>query len=228
MPLDLPRIHAICFDIDGTLRDTDDQYVASFARVFRPFRFLLPRRDADDFARKFVMTIESPANWVFSIPDRLHIDDEIAKMGEWLHDRGIGHNKDHHYLLMEGIRELLADLSTQYPLAVVSARPRRGTMGFLDHFELTRYFKCFATGQSAPRTKPFPDPIRWAAKQMDVKPENCLMVGDTTVDIRAGKAAGAQTVGVLCGFGQRPELERAGADLILEGTWELGGVMSRD
>jgi N-acetyl-D-muramate 6-phosphate phosphatase len=90
---------------------------------------------------------------------------------------------------------------------------------------LTPYFQCVASGQTAPRTKPFPDPILWAAKQMGVRPEQCLMVGDTTVDIRAGKAARAQTVGVLCGFGERLELERAGADLILEGTWELGGVL---
>ncbi len=223
MPLDIPRIQAICFDVDGTLRDTDDQYVATFARVFRPFRFLLPRQDADDFARKFVMTVEAPANWAFSIPDRLHLDDELAKLGEWVDKRRKA--RPHNYLLINGVRALLADLSARYPLAVVSARPRRGTMGFLDHFELTPYFKCFATGQSAIHTKPFPDPILWAAKQMGVKPENCLMVGDTTVDIRAGKSAGAQTVGVLCGFGQRPELARAGADLILEGTWELGGVM---
>ncbi len=38
------------------------------------------------------------------------------------------------------------------------------------------------------------------------------------MDIRAGMAAGAQTVGVLCGFGEREELERKGADLILETT----------
>jgi phosphoglycolate phosphatase-like HAD superfamily hydrolase len=50
------------------------------------------------------------------------------------------------------------------------------------------------------------------------QPENCLMVGDTTVDIRAGKAAGTQTVGVLCGFGQEAELRRAGADLIIAST----------
>ena len=55
----------------------------------------------------------------------------------------------------------------------------------------------------------------WAAQQMQVKPEECLMVGDTTVDIRAGKSAGAQTVGVLCGFGTERELRRAGADLNL-------------
>jgi phosphoglycolate phosphatase len=56
---------------------------------------------------------------------------------------------------------------------------------------------------------------------MGVKAGNCLMIGDTTVDMRAGKAAGAQTVGVLCGFGERPELERTGANLILESTPEL-------
>ncbi len=47
------------------------------------------------------------------------------------------------------------------------------------------------------------------------------MVGDTPVDIRAGKAAGAQTVGVLCGFGRRPSCGREGADLILPNTSDL-------
>ena len=56
---------------------------------------------------------------------------------------------------------------------------------------------------------------------MGVPPEGVLMVGDTSIDIRAGKAAGAQTVGVLCGFGQKAELRRAGADLILSTTPDL-------
>jgi phosphoglycolate phosphatase-like HAD superfamily hydrolase len=53
------------------------------------------------------------------------------------------------------------------------------------------------------------------------------MVGDTTVDIRAGKAAGAQTVGVLCGFGQTEELEQAGADLVLTHTTDLLQVIRK-
>jgi phosphoglycolate phosphatase-like HAD superfamily hydrolase len=51
------------------------------------------------------------------------------------------------------------------------------------------------------------------------------MVGDTTVDMRAGKSAGAQAVGVLCGFGEEPELRRKGADMILKTTGELAGVL---
>jgi len=47
------------------------------------------------------------------------------------------------------------------------------------------------------------------------------MVGDTTVDILAARAAGAHAVGVLCGFGDRKELERAGAHRILKTTSDL-------
>jgi phosphoglycolate phosphatase len=106
-------------------------------------------------------------------------------------------------------------------MAVVSARDERGTMAFLEHFGLVKYFDVVVTGLSAAHTKPYPDPVLLAAQKMNVPPANCLMIGDTTVDIRAGKSAGAQTAGVLCGFGERPELERMGADIILEDTTKL-------
>jgi phosphoglycolate phosphatase-like HAD superfamily hydrolase len=80
------------------------------------------------------------------------------------------------------------------------------------------------TGLSASHTKPYPDPILLAAQRMGVKPQECLMIGDTTVDMRAGKAAGAQTLGVLCGFGEEDELEQLGADLILKSTSDLTGL----
>ena len=51
------------------------------------------------------------------------------------------------------------------------------------------------------------------------------MIGDTTVDMRAGKSAGTQTVGVLCGFGEEPELKKKGADMILKTTSELVNVL---
>ena len=106
-------------------------------------------------------------------------------------------------------------------MAVVSARDENGTMAFLDHFGLTQYFDVIITGLSADHTKPYPDPVLLAAQKMGVPPESCLMIGDTTVDIRAGKSAGAQTVGVLCGFGEEAELRKFGADAILSDTPKL-------
>jgi len=54
------------------------------------------------------------------------------------------------------------------------------------------------------------------------------MIGDTTVDIHAGKSAGAQTVGVLCGFGEEKELKEMGADLILSNTHQVVDVLNGD
>ncbi|MBN1262672.1 MAG: HAD family hydrolase, partial [Anaerolineae bacterium] len=56
---------------------------------------------------------------------------------------------------------------------------------------------------------------------LGVAPEACAMVGDTVVDVRAARRAGAWSVAVLCGFGEEPELRRAGAHWILPGTADL-------
>lgn len=224
MPFDPTRIKAICFDVDGTLRDTDDQYTLRFERYFRPFRRLLPGRDSQRFARRFVMWAEAPGNRLLAVPDRLHVDDNLARVGDWLYARGVGRRK-HDYLLIAGVREMLEALSPHFKMAVVSARPKRGTQGFIDHFGLAPCFDCVASAQTTVRTKPWPDSVIWAMGQMGFGPEETLMVGDTTVDVHAGRAAGTQTAGVLCGFGERDELERAGADLILEATPEIVQVL---
>ena len=150
---------------------------------------------------------------------RFGLDDEIVAVINWisLHRK----HADKKFLLIPGVDEMLKQLHGRYPMAVVSARDERGTMAFLEQFGLVKYFDAIVTGLSAEHTKPYPDPILLAAKKMNVLPENCLMIGDTTVDIRAGKSAGAQTIGVLCGFGEEPELKRLGADLILPDTPKL-------
>jgi HAD superfamily hydrolase (TIGR01509 family) len=224
MPINVSRIRAICFDVDGTLSDTDDQMVARLCKVLGGVNFLFPGRDPSLFARRMVMVIEAPANIIMGIPDFLGLDDPL----NWLYERlvlTIGYKPRRNFLLMDGVREMLGVLSQRYPLAVVSARDASSTRAFLEQYDLLPFFKCIATAQTCLHTKPFPDPIFWAARQMDVPPEACLVVGDTYVDIRAGHAAGAQKVGVLCGFGGKAELQRSGADLILTTTSELALVL---
>jgi N-acetyl-D-muramate 6-phosphate phosphatase len=218
MPLDPSRIRALCFDVDGTLSDTDDAMVAKLVRLLKPFHFMFPRRDLRRLARRMVMASEAPANILIGIPDRLGWDDELFRLGDWLARFS---KKRKHFLLIPGVKEMLAALSQSFPLAVVSARDERTTRLFLDQFNLGGYFSCVATAVTCTHTKPYPDPILWAAGQMNVPPEACLMIGDTTIDMRAGRAAGCQNVGVLCGFGEREELERRGADLVLETTAEI-------
>lgn len=220
MALDLSRIHAICFDVDGTLSDTDDQWIASLERRVQMVHWLFPNGKAHSFLRRAMMCAETPGNLFYHFLDRVDLDDDVGRLYSYLCQRRVG-RQPKVYWLVEGVQEMLCILQRRYPLAVVSARDQGSTTAFLKQFELFEYFHCVATALTCRYTKPFPDPVRWAAAQMNVLPEHCLMVGDTPVDIRAGKAAGAQTVGVLCGFGQEAELRRAGADLILPHTAAL-------
>jgi HAD superfamily hydrolase (TIGR01509 family) len=223
MPLHVSRIRALCFDVDGTLSDTDDVMMHRLARVLAPFHFLFPKKEILHVARRLVMASETPANFLIGIPDFLGLDKPMFALIDFL--ARLSHRQPKHFQLIPGVREMLESLASRYPLAVVSARDTRTTMAFLERFDLTPFFRCIATAQTCRHTKPYPDPVLWAAGQMDVPAEACLMIGDTTVDIRAGKAAGAQTIGVLCGFGEEAELRRRGADMILATTPELVEVL---
>jgi len=224
MPLDITNIHAICFDIDGTLRDTDDQVVNLLTNMLRPLRFLFPGGNPQPFARRFVMTTEDIGNYIIGLPDRMNIDHHIARLGNYFYHRGLSF-KPKPPLIVNGVEKMLSRLKPHYPMAIVSAGSERSVQAFLNQFELNQYFICIATAQTCRHTKPYPDPIYWAAEQMSVAPINCLMVGDTTVDIRAGKAAGAQTVGVLCGFGEQKELINTGADQISPNIGNLADIL---
>ena len=116
---------------------------------------------------------------------------------------------------------MLNEMNKRFPLGVASARDEKTSMAFLDQFELRPLFQVIVTSQSTRRTKPFPDPLIYAAEKLNIPPVNCLMVGDTTVDMRAAKLAGMQALGVLCGFGREKELRRAGADEIFDITTDL-------
>jgi phosphoglycolate phosphatase-like HAD superfamily hydrolase len=220
MPLDWARIQAICFDVDGTLSDTDNHMVAKIMKPMSFFHGLIPPGTQNRLARGLVMAFETPGNYLYNLADRLGIDRAVINLSDWMSRHAL-RRKPSAFWIIPGVQEMLERLDGHFPLSVVSARSSSGTESFLTQFRLTDRFKSIATSQTCRHTKPFPDPVVWAAERMGVSPANCLMVGDTVVDIKAGRSAGAQTAGVLCGFGTRRELERAGADVIWESTSDL-------
>lgn len=208
---DPKRVRAILFDLDGTLANTDDAYVERLARLIR---MLNRKSNAKVLARRLVMSAETPTNALMSFFDRLALDELFRPAFAVLHKLR-GENPPKHIQLIHGVQDTLRTLATRFPLGLVTSREQRSTFDILHATGITAHFACVATARTCRRTKPHPAPVLWAATQIGVSPIACLMVGDTTVDIRAGIAAGAQTVGVLCGFGERSELERSGAHLIL-------------
>lgn len=223
MTLQTEKIQAICFDIDGTLNDTDDQYVAKVLPAFSAIRLLLPGKDAVKAARRLIMFLEAPGNFVLGIPDALGLDRPVNWVLNLL-NRG-NKTKLRTYKPLPGVLEMVPRLASKYRLSVVSARSEETSRDFLRQTGLDEHINLVVGALTAEHTKPYPDPVLYAAEKMGVRPENCIMVGDTVVDIRAGRSAGAQTVGVLCGFGEEAELRNANADAILETTSALEALL---
>lgn len=224
MALDVERIQAICFDLDGTLSDTDDAYVAALSRWLLPLRILFPRIRPERLARMLVMGLETPGNLVLNWMDRLRLDGLYRKIQQ---RRQKGQPVDRsHFRMIPGARELIEELHNRYPLAIASTRDGDSARAILQHFQIIDRFQIIVTAETTRYTKPYPDPLLLVCEQLQIEPASLLMVGDTSVDVQAGKAVGAQTVGVLCGFGTARELQRAGADLVVPSPVDIPVVLS--
>jgi len=160
---------------------------------------------------------------LLGLADRLHMDNLIAKVLDQRAHRRASHSS---YPVIPGVPQMLQALSLRYPMAVVSARNALTTHAFLEHNALEPYFAIVVTSQTCPHTKPFPDPLLYAAHALDVPIQDCLMIGDTVVDVRAARAAGAQSLSVLCGFGTEKELSAAGTQAILPSTADLTKLLN--
>jgi HAD superfamily hydrolase (TIGR01549 family) len=214
------EIDAVLFDLDGTLAETDDDAVDALARRLQKVRWLLPKRDPVRAARQTLMALEAPANRILGLLDRFGLDDDFFGLANRLRQmRGV--RAPATYCSLDGVGAMLRDLNRRYYLGIVTTRCHREAEEFLAQENLADLFQVITGRDDTWRLKPHPSPVRHTAEKLGVPVHRCLMVGDTAVDIRAARAAGARSVGVLCGFGDRQDLERAGADRILESTTDL-------
>lgn len=123
-----------------------------------------------------------------------------------------------------GVEEALAHFAA-LPKAVVTNKPSDLSLALLEGLGLRAHFAAVIGGDSLPERKPAPAPLLAAAVRCGSDPAACLMVGDTAVDMLAGRAAGMTTCGFVGGFRGRAELAAAGADVLIEEFAELRRVV---
>jgi HAD superfamily hydrolase (TIGR01549 family) len=235
MPLDLARIRALCFDVDGTIADTDDHLVAQIAGLLDAIPGVSGRR-AERLGRQVVMGMETPVHGAYALLDRIGLDVPLShlrmrlkgmkqRQADPAHTRNPEAIDEVPHDMVAGVQEMLHKLAEHYPMVTISTGTAPRVDRFLRHFGVRELFTEVIGAQTTRRMKPHPEPLFYAAEKMGVAPGECLMIGDTTIDIRTGVAAGAQTVAVLCGFGTERELRAAGADLVLRTTSDLLAVL---
>ena len=119
--------------------------------------------------------------------------------------------------LMPNVSETLEVLSGKAKLALITMRYCSNQILYkeLDFFGISKYFSHIVTAMDTAFPKPSPEALLQCVENLDLEMSDCIIVGDSINDVRAGKAAGARTVALLSGLYQEEELVKEKPDLIL-------------
>lgn len=111
------------------------------------------------------------------------------------------------------------------PIAILTGKDRGSTGEILNNLSIDSFFEIVVTPDDDHRSKPHPDAAIWISGKLNVKPEFCIMVGDSTIDITCGRNSGMKTIGCTWGVAKRRLLSEAGAHQIVDSISELKDFM---
>jgi len=209
-------VRAVLFDLDGTLLDTCEDWVAAFnASLALVGASPLP---LDAVVRWIGTPFETILARAVALPEALipRVTAEFNRReAEWIR---------HGVRTFPGVPEMIAGLG-RWRLAAVSNKRTDTAREVLQIAGLAERFDAVVGGDAVSRKKPAPDPVLKAAELLEVPAGACVLVGDTENDVLAGKAAGARTVGVTWGYGGRARLEAAGVDHLIEAPGALAPLL---
>ena len=200
----------VLFDLDGTLTDPGEGITNSVAYALNKLNIKVKDKTElynfigppliDSFMKYYDM----------SYKDGLKAVDYYR---EYFGVTGIFENQ-----VFDGIHELLADIKKSgRTISLATSKPEVYAKKILEHFDLTQYFD-FVGGATMDETRSKKvDVIAYTIKQLSVTDKSkVVMIGDRHHDIEGANQNGIDSIGVLFGYGDREELETAGATYIAE------------
>jgi phosphoglycolate phosphatase len=125
----------------------------------------------------------------------------------------------------EGISDLLADLRQRgVPLAVLSNKPHAFTTEIVAKLFPEHTFAAVLGNREGLPHKPDPSGALELAAILGIAPENCILIGDSTMDLETARRAGMPSIAVTWGYYDRERL--LGADRIAEDVKRLAGLLA--
>lgn len=180
--------HAILFDMDGLLVDTEPYWLETERELMAEFGVQWQVVDQ-------LYCLGGPMEKVGRYMSDLS---QQSQSSEWFADELIDRmaRKFQTIALMPGIHALLSEISAvQLPCALVSASPRRLVDAVLN--SLTAHpFKLSISANDVERGKPHPDPYLKAARILDVDIEHSLILEDSPTGVMAARTSGAWVIAV--------------------------------
>ena len=213
--------NVLFWDLDGTIADSGAGITASMNEIFANV-------GADAMSDVEIRRVIGPPLQT-TMPELLSRRGlEVARTEEFIQEYRRVYKENHlpHTPVIDGMRDVIEQLSNHWHLALVTAKPQtqadvaiRATG--LDHHMIT----VVGPADDAPVHKSVL--LRRALvdveRELGVAPtlEKCWMIGDRNHDIEAGVQVGTKAAGVLWGFGDHEELVSAGAHAVVATPAEL-------
>ena len=204
------KLQYVLFDLDGTLTDPGPGITNCVAYALEKFDIHPATRE------ELYPYIGPPLTWSFKEYHGLsnqQAEQALLYYRERFSVQGLYENE-----LFAGIPDLLADLQSRgIALIVATSKPEEFTHRILDHFDLSKYF-AFVGGNTLDEKRPTKASViqHILSVYPTITPDNTAMVGDRHFDVDGAHAFGLSAVGVLYGYGDRAEMEAAGADYVVE------------
>ncbi len=210
------KIKCVIFDLDGTLIDGYKSIAESFNYAMEKLGY--PVQDPVLIKRKVGLgtdTLLAP----FIRTEDLEEAERLykLKMDEVLLDT---------VSLLPGVKEALEYLKENgIKLAVASNKAAQYANAALKHLGIYDYFDALMYGDEIDNMKPHPQMLKMIMGQLNVSPDETILVGDMTIDIETGNRAGIKTICVPTGSNTREEIEEKKPFLILDNIYELTKVV---
>ena len=201
------------FDLDGTLTDTLDSLTYSVNLTLEEMGYPALERSK---CRAFV---GNGSRVLIEKALKASGDTTLSRIEEGMevYDRVFDANCTYHVTPYDGIVELLQALKEKgMKLTVLSNKPHRQAVHVVEEVFGKEMFDWVQGQQEGIPRKPDPYAAIQIAEKFGVKPEECVYIGDSEVDVATGTAARMKTLGVTWGFRSVEQLKEAGATILLD------------
>ncbi len=209
---DLSHINAAIVDLDGTMVDTVGDFEQALARTLAEFS--LPPVD-----RAFIARTVGRGSMHLLTRTLAHVGGAPELLdAAWAHyQRHYADVNGRHADVYPGVREGLAAMRARgWKLACVTNKPRAFALALLEAKGLRPLFDEVFGGDSFERHKPDPLPLLKTCEALGTTPARTLMVGDSSNDAQAARAAGCPVVLVSYGYNHGEPVADSQPDLIVD------------
>ena len=201
----------LLFDYDGTLVDSAKMIIEGTIEAFKRCRLTIPEPEEikAGIGQKLDIAIKS----YLPLEHKGTLDEVIRQYRQWYVEKDLEGKQFEP--LFENVKPVLEILHQDgWNLGIATNKSLRGLSRGLQHHKIERFFSIIMTTDNF-TPKPNKAMAMHALKKLKVKNSDAFMIGDTIHDIKMGKNAQINTIGVTWGYNSIEELQQSKADYII-------------